>query len=44
MQNKGTEFGTKCSILAMAGDMVLGDMTMNDFISMVIVEVEALKK
>jgi hypothetical protein len=42
--SKGTVFGTKCSILAMAADMVLGDMTMADFLDVTIAEVEAIKK
>ena len=41
MTNKGTEFGAKCAIMAMAGDMMLGDMTMSDFLGMVVAEVEA---
>lgn len=44
MNNRGTQFGTKCAILAMAGDMVLNDMSMVDFLNMVIAEVEALPK
>jgi hypothetical protein len=42
--NKGTTFGTKCSILAMAADMVLGDMTMTDFLGVTVAEVEATKR
>jgi len=41
MQNKGTEFGTKCAILAMAADMALGRMSMQDFLDVTVKEVEA---
>jgi hypothetical protein len=40
--NTGTAFGVKCAVLGMAADMVLGDMTVQDFLDIVIAEVQPL--
>lgn len=39
-KDKGTEFGTKCAILGMAGDLVLNDMTLQDFLDVLVAEVD----